>query len=397
MPLVDNSLTGLERKGQLTKQRHWSNTWIKCQPLNFSEGWGLNPEASPPPPPLFGYLYLGPYQATVFASLFFSTGISICEAGVLHLLPILLDHKSKTRTTSWRIDCGIPCFQFFGSSPKNIYEMTSTPPLRIISVQEPPPTPRYGPAHDFQPRYATRSSRRITSRETKTTPEPQSRSRTLRSATTPESKRSNNQILPNNLSPPLSPLKSPKHNQHNPAKRVQVFSPSSPGTRTRSHDTSSNTSFTSSSQQQSFLSNSTVMAEGMLPTPVKTPRKKVVSNVRAAGRALFQEHPNASDEIMPTPKKNRKSKRYNGFSLESIATGDEAGTGVKIFTDSRDNVPELDLSEENPFVDRPSEETASSAKCVTGTSKRRKLIAERKRDPQVDEAIRHDGGMVYVL
>lgn len=139
------------------------------------------------------------------------------------------------------------------------------------------------------------------------------------------------------------------------------------------------------------------MAEGMLPTPVKTPRKKILPNVRAAARALFQEQPNAIDEIMPTPKKNRKSKRHNGFSLESIAVGDETGAGVTIFTDSRDNVPEVDLSEDNPFVDRPSEEIASAVKCVTGISKRRKLGAERKKDLQVDEAIRRDEGMVYVL
>jgi hypothetical protein len=139
------------------------------------------------------------------------------------------------------------------------------------------------------------------------------------------------------------------------------------------------------------------MAEGMLPTPVKTPRKKTPSNVKAAARALFQEQPTAGDEIMPTPKKNRKSKRHNGFSLETIAPGDGAESGVEIFTDSRDNVPELDLSEENPFVDHPSDEAAPSVKRDTAHSKRRKIGSERKRDPQVEEAIRRDDGMVYVL
>jgi hypothetical protein len=140
------------------------------------------------------------------------------------------------------------------------------------------------------------------------------------------------------------------------------------------------------------------MAEGMLPTPVKTPRKKVVPNVSAAARALFQEQPTATEDIMPTPKKSRKTKRHNGFSLESVAMEDEAGTSrVQIYTDSRDHVPQLDLSEENPFVNRPSEVAGPSAKRVTGTSKRRKLSAERKKDPQVEEAIKRDEGMVYVL
>jgi hypothetical protein len=139
------------------------------------------------------------------------------------------------------------------------------------------------------------------------------------------------------------------------------------------------------------------MTESMLPTPVKTPRKKVVSNVHVTARALFQEPPHASDEIMPTPKNSRKSKRHNGFSLESSARKNEAGSSVQIFTDSRDNVPELDLSEDNPFVDRPSKPAQPSIKPLHGTSKRRKLTAERKKDLQVDEAIKNDEGMVYVL
>lgn len=139
------------------------------------------------------------------------------------------------------------------------------------------------------------------------------------------------------------------------------------------------------------------MTEGMLPTPVKTPRKKALPNVKAAARALFQEQPGTTDEVMPTPRKNRKSKRHNGFSLESIATGGGAGTGVEIFTDSRDHIPELDPGEENPFVDRPSQEVTSPVEGVTSASKRRKLGSVRKRDAQVDEAIRRDEGMVYVL
>ncbi len=140
------------------------------------------------------------------------------------------------------------------------------------------------------------------------------------------------------------------------------------------------------------------MADGMLPTPVKTPRKRVVPNANAAARALFQELPHAGNEIMPTPKKNRKSKRHNGFSLENSTTeGGSASNHVQIFTDSRDNVPELDMSEENPFVNHPSEEAGPSVMRVGGTSKRRKVGAERRKDAQVNEAIKNDEGMVYVL
>lgn len=140
------------------------------------------------------------------------------------------------------------------------------------------------------------------------------------------------------------------------------------------------------------------MSDNMLPTPVKTPRKKAVSNVNLAARMLFQEQPTTNDDIMPTPKKIRKSTRHSGLSLGSFDIADGAGTDhVQIFTDSRDNVPELDRSEDNPFVEHASEKSGPSVKRVGGTSKRRKLSMERKKDPQVEEAIKNDEGMVYVL
>jgi hypothetical protein len=140
------------------------------------------------------------------------------------------------------------------------------------------------------------------------------------------------------------------------------------------------------------------MSDTMLPTPVKTPRKKAVPNVNAAARVLFQELPTASDEIMPTPKKNRKSTRYGGLSFGNFAMESGAGTSqLQIFTDSRDNVPELDRSEDNPFLDHAPEKAGPSVKRVGGTSKRRKLTTERKKDAQVEEAIKNDEGMVYVL
>lgn len=136
----------------------------------------------------------------------------------------------------------------------------------------------------------------------------------------------------------------------------------------------------------------------MLPTPVKTPRKKALPDVHAAARVLFQELPHSSDEIMPSPKKNRRSKRHSGFSLETFATESGVGSGpVQIFTDSRDNVPQLDLSEENPFNGHTAAKAGSAATRVVSGSKRRRLKADRKADTQVEEAIKNDEGLVYVF
>lgn len=132
----------------------------------------------------------------------------------------------------------------------------------------------------------------------------------------------------------------------------------------------------------------------MLPTPVKTPKKKQVSNVKTASRALFQD-PTLIDEMtVSSPRKGRKSKRYNGFSLESFrAEGDPES--IQIFTDNRDKVPEVDASDSNPFVDNSTD--GARAKKLAGGSKRRKVALEKPKDSQVQEAIDKDEGMVYVL
>jgi cyclophilin family peptidyl-prolyl cis-trans isomerase len=120
--------------------------------------------------------------------------------------------------------------------------------------------------------------------------------------------------------------------------------------------------------------------------------------LNAAARALFREPALASDEIMPTPKKNRKSTRHGVFAMGNFAV--ESGTRtsqLQIFTDSRDNVPERDTSDDNPFLDYAPAKAGLPVKQVDGTSKRRKLTTDRKKDAQVEEAIKNDEGMVYVL
>jgi hypothetical protein len=138
------------------------------------------------------------------------------------------------------------------------------------------------------------------------------------------------------------------------------------------------------------------MMEGM-PTPVKTPRKKDVPNVNIAARALFQDANAGAGFIAPSPRKGRKNKRYNGFSLESFHAEEENGGRVQIFTDTRDKVPEVDKSEANPFIDPTVNGEGSRTKRLAGGSKRRKVSAEKRVDPQVQAAINDDEGMVYVL
>ena len=96
-------------------------------------------------------------------------------------------------------------------------------------------------------------------------------------------------------------------------------------------------------------------------------------------RALFQ------DAAQNSP---RKQKKRNGFSLESFSETNE--DPIEIHVDSRDHVPEPDISEDNPFYSKK-----RAAPEPTRASKRQKK--DRPVDTQVQEAIHKDEGMVYVL
>ena len=265
--------------------------------------------------------------------------------------------------------------------------MASTPPLQIVSNPPTPPTPLHGPAYDRRP---TRASSRIASRLIQSTPDaPQ---RTLGSeapVTTPKSSRQSRgrQAAPGIHSPESTP-------RNKASRRVQVISPSSPETDTHPQKQMAR----SKAQLQPLASSSTTIFDGMLPTPVKTPKKKLVNQANNAARALFQENPDMVD-FEPSPRRNRKAKRYNGFSLESFSAENKDGSGqIQIYTDSRDRVPQADGSQSNPFVEHEMNGETSIVRKVAGTSKRRKVCGERKKvDPQVAAAIEEDDGMVYVL
>jgi hypothetical protein len=271
--------------------------------------------------------------------------------------------------------------------------MAATPPLQIHSSVQTPPTPRHGAASDTvdprQPRYATRASQRRASWDSLSTPDsvkvpPHSHRQT---SLTGISRRSSRSSTPN-TDRPQSSQNSPRQKTN---RRVLITSPASPGL-----GSPAPTPILSSKPQPTFLSSTTVMADGMLPTPVKTPRKKNVPSVNAAARALFQDQPILGEEVTATSVRGRRGRRYNGFTLESFSAEEGSSGNIQIFTDSRDNVPQLDTSEDNPFIDHSSKAEGSSSRRVAGTSKRRKVSSE-KIDPQTQQAVDNEEGMIYVL
>jgi hypothetical protein len=144
----------------------------------------------------------------------------------------------------------------------------------------------------------------------------------------------------------------------------------------------------------------TNMGDGILPTPVKTPRKKAVAAAGSTARALFANRSRAMDsEILA--QKRIKGKKFTGFSLESFNSDHESENQneISIFTDSRDRIPEVNNSKDNLFLKKPDDMEGPDANPVDGIAKRRKLVTRNgpKRDKEVEKAINKDDGMLYVL
>lgn len=143
------------------------------------------------------------------------------------------------------------------------------------------------------------------------------------------------------------------------------------------------------------------IAANMLPTPVKTPRKKPVqpAAVQAAARVLFPSRPDKVEDAMPTPRK-RRNKKQVGFSLYSSMEDDGGAVSenqIEIYTDSKDKVPELDPSEDNPFYDQHVQTVASAEPCKTKVSKKRKAEHSIDANKEIEDAFNREEGMVYVL
>ncbi|PYI34074.1 hypothetical protein BP00DRAFT_337403 [Aspergillus indologenus CBS 114.80] len=246
---------------------------------------------------------------------------------------------------------------------------TTPPPPSTLRI---PPTPRHGAKYDHYEPYSTRYSSRLASqrasRESQTTPPP-GFPPARASSKLPKKQDARESAT---LSPPGSVQSSPRKQK---AGRLT-------GTHSLPHSTLDDSdpfnTEPSHTRPPQFLR--PTLTEGMLPTPAKTPRKKAVADVGNTARVLFPPPPSSSSR--------KKPKKHTGFSLDSFTEDfGQSGTEIKIYTDSRDRVPELDKSEGNPFYKKPSSNTG------TRTSRRKEMI----RDKEVEESVRREDGMVYVF
>ena len=135
----------------------------------------------------------------------------------------------------------------------------------------------------------------------------------------------------------------------------------------------------------------------MLPTPAKTPRKKGAQPVvTSTARILFPNRLDNVDEAMPkSTNHGRRGRKHVGLALGSFGEDDDGSSDgkVEIYTDTKDRLPEVDESENNPFYIKPEAERTST----TRSSKRRKVNGTPNHNEDIQEVLKRDEGMVYVL
>jgi hypothetical protein len=104
---------------------------------------------------------------------------------------------------------------------------------------------------------------------------------------------------------------------------------------------------------------------------------------------LFPQRHATIDEVVPTPRKARKTK--NLFSLESFEQNahGESSEKIQIFTDSKERIPTRDDEEDNPFVTKKGK---GRARAIPQKSKK-----DNARTEAMSDAVDRDEGMVYLF
>ena len=268
---------------------------------------------------------------------------------------------------------------------------TPPPPGRIHT----PPTPLHGPKYDSYEPYSPRRSSRLAAQHSNQALQSPQQHRITR-VSTPRSSRASG--VTRQTKPTISPLSSPA-------------SPSAgslrlPKPRKAASSASCQQDIVFDNYVADFgkaqLKPSTTEAFGMLPTPAKTPRKRVAPNqaaLKSTARVLFPSRPTTIDDAMPSPRKHKQpSNSNNSFSISALADegDDEASSSkIKIYTDSKERVPSMDEDENNPFLSR----NAASKKKVIEVSQttRRRVRPKSEKDKQMEEAAQKDEGIIYVL
>lgn len=92
--------------------------------------------------------------------------------------------------------------------------------------------------------------------------------------------------------------------------------------------------------------------------------------------------PASLDDVMPTPRKQQKTR------LDLYDDDYNQHDKIEVFTDTKDRVPDVDTADDNPFVGPRKRELRA----------RKQKSAEKDHDEIVmEEAVRNEEGILYVL
>ncbi|ORY14833.1 hypothetical protein BCR34DRAFT_623210 [Clohesyomyces aquaticus] len=263
-------------------------------------------------------------------------------------------------------------------------ERTPSPPRRVHT----PPAPLHGVKFDsYEPYSPPRRSSRVAAQRPHYQQQLHSpRARSARETTptpTTSRKAAAARTSSQTFSPPSSPASPFKHTSPRATRRVHLeVGPVEYG--------SDHAAPTPNRRHLSAME-----SHAMLPTPAKTPRKRALQSqetLSSTARVLFAPRPATVEEAMPSPRKNRKS-RKNLFTLESFAEhADDEGEKIEVYTDSKERVPEVDETEDNPFLSKKGK--AKSKANGASPPKTRKRDAKTAK---MEEAVSRDEGMIYLF
>lgn len=283
--------------------------------------------------------------------------------------------------------------------------MAATPPPPSTRART-PPTPLHGARYDNYEPYSPRRSKRSTAQSN-----PYSSFNGDRSPKRPHiqhntppptsAKRARfAERAPTQLSsPPSSPASPPTRTTHRRSSPRQQVDPSSSHKTPRKstphaklptiHADNDDLHAPTLAPPSSHLDPTT-----MLPTPSKTPNKKHQKSAALASTArILSFQPIDPNDVMPTSRqrvKKHQQPRGGAFDLYDEATahmdGQTRRSGeIAIYTDANAREPVRDESGDNPFL---GPKRTGRARAPKGRS---------LRDAEIDEAVRRDEGVAYVL
>ncbi|KAJ8105171.1 hypothetical protein ONZ43_g7531 [Nemania bipapillata] len=248
---------------------------------------------------------------------------------------------------------------------------TPSPPGSVRT----PGTPKHGYSDSWEP-FSPRKSARISARlqSTNRTPSPRSSHQPTRSSTKSSTPFS---------TPATSPIKKRLPNMDSVRRASGTLTAKSAA------NAADSLGIDFKPQQKSQDPSTASLASGMLPTPAKTPRKQPNAKTEAASRAIARNLFATTEDAMFSPKK--KAKKYTGLSLDSFRAED-VEEDIQIFTDSRDQFPEIDDSTENPFYgDHVAAEPSKRR------SKRKPIVVPGEGRQSIDDAVKRTDGVLVVF